>query len=153
MAEKSVKVPEFLRESIDAAQARFEVLEGESRKVLGEVVARGKEGRKELEHLVQKLSKQDWTVEDLKARIGRLSAHGRKLGVQGLHAAALWRGRATHEALARLAELQARAISFLGVASREQVEDLSRELARLSKRLEKGRRPRRARRAAELTEA
>jgi uncharacterized protein CbrC (UPF0167 family) len=43
-----------------------------------------------------------------------------------------------------MVELQGKAVAFLGVATREQVEDLSKELERLAKRLEqreKGRRP------------
>ena len=49
-------------------------------------------------------------------------------------------------------ELQAKAISFLGVASREQVEELSKELARLSRKLEKGkaRKPAAVRKAGEV---
>ncbi len=42
------------------------------------------------------------------------------------------------EAMERLAVLQTRAVAFLGVATREQVEELSRELDRLAKRIAKG---------------
>ena len=44
----------------------------------------------------------------------------------------------------RVVELQSRAISFLGVATREQVEELSKEIDRLAKRIGKGERPRRS---------
>ncbi len=145
MAEKTVKVPEFLREPLEAAQARLETLEVDTRRVLGDLVHRGRESRRELGALVQKLSKQDWTVDELKERLGRLR-------VQGLEIAAEWRDRARAEAVERLVDLQAKTIAFLGVASREQVAELSRDLDRLSKRLEKGRRAKKAARrpAAEV---
>lgn len=135
MAEKSVKVPEFLREPIEAAQARLEVLEEETQRVLKDLMEKGKTGRREIGGLVQKLSRQDW--DEVRAQLTKLGEHGLELATD-------WTDRARHEAVERLLDLQARAIAFLGVASREQVEDLSRELSRLSKRLEKGRRPRKA---------
>jgi hypothetical protein len=42
-----------------------------------------------------------------------------------------------------MVELQSRAVSFLGVATREQVVELSRELERLSKRIERSEKARR----------
>ncbi|HSN92356.1 MAG TPA: hypothetical protein VLS93_14085, partial [Anaeromyxobacteraceae bacterium] len=81
---------------------------------------------------------QDWTFPELKHALERLRD-------QGAERAADLRGRAESwrtEALERLSELQARAVAFLGVASREQVDELSREIDRLSKRIEKGK-PRR----------
>jgi hypothetical protein len=141
MAEKTVKVPPFLREPLEAAQAGLEAFEEETQRVLKDLLAKGKESRREIGELVQKLSKQDWTVDELKARLGRLRVHGLEL-------AADWRDRARSEAAERLVELQGKAIAFLGVATREQVEQLSRDLARLSKRLE-ARPPRTAHRRPE----
>lgn len=142
MAEKNVRVPEFLREPLEAAQARLEAFEGETRRAVEGLIHRSREGRKEITELVHRLSRQEWGVEELRTRIG-------KIGEQGLEMAVGLRDRARAEALERLEDLQGKAIAFLGVASRDQVEDLSRELARLSKRLEKGRRARRpARRPA-----
>jgi len=132
MAEKTVKVPEFLREPLEAAQARLEVLEGETQRVLKELMKKGKTGRREFGDMVEKLSKQDWTVDELRTRLVKLRA-------QGLELAGEWRDRARHEAIDRLAELHGKAIAFLGVASREQVAELSRDLERLSRRLDKGR--------------
>ncbi|HEY7723870.1 MAG TPA: hypothetical protein VH880_00950 [Anaeromyxobacteraceae bacterium] len=141
MAEKTVKVPPFLREPLEAAQARLGALEEDTQRVLRDLLVKGKEGRREIGELVQRLSKQDWTVDELRARLG-------KLRTQGLELAADWRDRARAEAAERLVDLQAKAIAFLGVATREQVEQLSRDLARLSKRLE-ARSPRKAHRRAE----
>jgi hypothetical protein len=92
---------------------------------------KGKAGRREIVEMVEKLSRQDWTVDELKVRLGKLRHQGAEL-------AAEWRDRARHEALDRLVEMHAKAIAFLGVASREQVTELSRELERLSRKLEKG---------------
>lgn len=131
MAEKTVKVPEFLREPLEAAQARLGVLEEESQRMLKELMQKGKAGRREIVEMVEKLSRQDWTVDELKVRFGKLKHQGAEL-------AAEWRDRARHEALDRLVEMHAKAIAFLGVASREQVTELSRELERLSRKLEKG---------------
>lgn len=135
MAEKSVKVPEFLREQLEAAQARLGTLEEETQRVLKDLVQKGKSGGREIGGLVQKLSRQDWNVDEIRSRLVKLSEHG-------LEVASDWTDRARHEAVERLLELQHRAIAFLGVASREQVEELSRELGRLSRRLEKGKRAR-----------
>ncbi|HVI96448.1 MAG TPA: hypothetical protein VM753_20690, partial [Anaeromyxobacter sp.] len=55
-----VKMPEFLREPLVAAQARLEALEGEAQRVLKDLVDRGRASRKDLEHMVQRLSKQEF---------------------------------------------------------------------------------------------
>jgi polyhydroxyalkanoate synthesis regulator phasin len=138
---RAMKVPEFLREPFEAAQARIEHLEAEAQRVLRDLVQRGRASRKELELRVQRLSKQDWTLPEMKHRID-------KLREQGVERAAEWRGRAESfraEALERFLDLQGRAISFLGVATRDQVDELSKELDRLAKRIEKGTRARRTR--------
>ena len=132
MAEKNMKVPEFLREPLEAAQARLETLEEETQRVVKDLVHKGKASRRELADMVQRLAKQDWTLDDLRGRLEKLRAQGKEL-------ASDYADRARAEAAGRLVELQAKAISFLGVASREQVEELSRELHRLSRKLEKGR--------------
>ena len=139
----TMRVPEFLREPFEAAQARLEAFEEEAQKVFQDLVQKGKATRKDFSGLVQRLSKQDWTG-DFKDRIERLRE-------QGAVRAQEFRGRADNfrsEALTRLEELQARAVSFLGVASREQVEMLSRELDRIARRLGgKGERSRKVRKS------
>lgn len=148
MAEKTVKVPEFLREPFEAAQSRLETLEEETQRVLKDLLQRGKAGSREIGELVHKLSKQDWHVEQVRARLEKRLT---KLRAQGMELASEWGDRARHEAVDRLAELQHRAIAFLGVATRDQVEELSRELERLSKKLEKGKKGRRTSRRTEVT--
>ncbi len=135
---RSARVPEFLREPLFAAQARLEHLEVGAQRVLKDLVDRGRAGRKDLEQMVQRLSKQDWTIPEMKHRL-------EKLREQGVERAAEWRGRAESfraETLERMVELQGRAIAFLGVATREQIAELSREIDRLSRRIERSARGR-----------
>ncbi len=145
--ERTVKVPEFLREPIEAAQARLGQLEEEAQRVLHDLMDRGRAGRRDIEQMVMRLSKQDWTFPEVKQRL-------EKLRDQGAERAAEWRGRAEtfrSEALERLIELQARAVSFLGVATREEVQELSRELDRLARRLAKTEKGGRARKGGKTT--
>ncbi len=112
-ANHKVKVPEFLREPLEMAQTRLEVLEGEAQRLWKDFMEMSKTGRKELAVLVERVQKQ---VERTQ-----------------------WRDKAEsfrHEALEKLLELQGKAVSFLGVATREQVEELSREIEKVLARLE-----------------
>jgi polyhydroxyalkanoate synthesis regulator phasin len=126
------KVPEFLREPLNAAQARLEHLETEAQRVFKDLMDRGRASRKDLEQMVHKLSQQDWSFPEMRQRI-------EKLREQGVERATEWRGRADTfraEALDRMIDLQSRAVQFLGVATREQVAELSKELDRLSRRID-----------------
>lgn len=127
------KMPEFLKEQLEAAQGRIVQIEEEAQKMFKDLMVRGRASRKDLEQIVRKLSKQDWSFPEVKERIG-------KLREQGQEAAAEWRDKAETfraDALERLVEIQGKAVSFLGVATREQVEELSKELERLARRLER----------------
>jgi polyhydroxyalkanoate synthesis regulator phasin len=131
-SEKGAKVPEFMRESLEAAQERLEAFEGDAQKLLKDLVQKGRESRKEITVLVQRLSKQDWRMDDLRGRFGKLRAQGKERAQE-------LRGRAEGfrtDAMEKLEDLQSKAITFLGVATREQVEELSAELERLARRLD-----------------
>jgi len=133
---QSIKVPVFLKAQIEHAQARLGEIEGSAEKALQELMVRGREGRKELGALVDRLAKDD-RITDLRGRIDRLQR-------TGADRAEAWKDRAETfrtEALERVVELQNKAVKFLGVASRSEVEALHRELDRLSRRLEKAGRP------------
>ncbi len=137
---RSLKVPEFLKEPLEAAQERLEKLEGEAQRVWKDLMVRGRAGRKDLEQILQRLSKQDWSLPEMKQVVERLRE-------QGAVRAAEWRGKAESwraEALERMVLLQGKAVSFLGVATREQVEELSRELERLAKKIERGQKPKKS---------
>ncbi len=130
---KAMKVPEFLREPLEAAQARLEQFEVDAQRVFKDLMDRGRASRKDIEQMVSRLSKQDFALPELKHRLEELRE-------KGAERAAEWRGRAEtfrSEALVRLMELQARAVAFLGVATRAPVEELSKELDRLARRFEK----------------
>lgn len=124
------KVQEFLRDSLEIAQTRLEALEGEAEKLLKEVSTR-----------MSKASRQDW--KEIRTRVEKL----RKAGVE---AAGEWKDRAEtfgSDLMEQLAELQARTMKVLGVASREEIEDLSREINKILRRLDELQK-RRARRPA-----
>ena len=133
----AMKVPEFLREPLEAAQTRLGTLEKDAQKLFKNISGR-----------VQKEWRQDWP--EMKDRLDKLLAAGRERASE-------WRGRAEHvraDAMDRLMEL----VKFLGVATRDQLEQLSRDVDRILKRIEKGRKPRRkaprkARAAAKPAEA
>jgi len=132
-----LKVPEFLKEPLEAAQERLEKLEGDAQRVWKDLMLKGRAGRKDLEQIVQRLAKQDWNILEIRQVVDRLRA-------QGAERAAEWRGKAESfraEALDRMVELQGKAVAFLGVATRDQVEELSHELEKLAKRIERGQRP------------
>jgi len=136
---RAIRVPAFLKEPLEAAQERLEQFEEEAQRLFKDLMEKGRASRKDLEHIVARLSKQDWTFPELKHRLERLRD-------QGAERAAGLRGRAESwrtEAMERLSDLQARAVAFLGVASREEVQELSREIDRLAKRFEKGAKARR----------
>lgn len=146
---RSVKVPEFLREPLSAAQARLGQLEEEAQRVIHDLMDRGRAGRRDFEQMVVRLSKQDWTFPEMKHRL-------EKLREQGVERAAEWRGKADiirAEALERLIELQGRAVSFLGVATRDEVQELSRELDRLSRRIGRMGKGGRTKKSGKATEA
>ena len=142
MAEKNTNankmIPEFLREPIVAAQARLTELEGEAQKRLKGLVKKGKEGQKEVAAVMKRLTKQDWKMEDLRDRVT-------KLRDQGTERAQELRGKAENlraEALEKLGDLQVKVALSLGFATRDQVEELSKELARLTRRMDKYEKPR-----------
>lgn len=119
---KVEKVEGFLRESVEVAQARLEVIEAEAQKLLLEVQTR-----------FQKVSGKDW------AEVRERLEHLREVGMER---AEEWKGKAEEfraEAAEKLENLQVSALRFLGVASREEVAELSREINKILKRLDESR--------------
>ncbi len=148
-AGRTAKVPEFLREPLVAAQARLEHLEEEAQRVVRDLMDRGRASRKDIEQMVHRLSQQDWSMPEMRQRL-------EKLREQGVERATEWRGRAETfraEALERMLDLQNRAVAFLGVATRDQVEELSKELDRLARRIDGAKPAKRARKPARGGEA
>ena len=108
----------FVREQLEEAQRRFSAFEADAEKALKHLVERGQRQRKELEHLVGRLNGEPlWerpAVRQLTKRAGRAGTEVRK----------------------RIDHLQSRVIAASGVASQAQVREISRELSRLSKKLD-----------------
>ena len=101
-----------------------------------------------MEQIIQRLAKQGKALPEVVHLLERLRD-------QGAERAAEWRGKAESfrtEALERMVALQGKAVAFLGVATREQVEELSKELERLAKRIEKSEKARRVRKSPKSAE-
>jgi len=121
-SKNSPKVEGFLRESVEVAQARLEIIEAEAQKLLHEVSTR-----------FQKVSGKDWA--EVRERLEQIREVGRERAEE-------WKDRAQEfrvDAAERLENLQVSALKFLGVASREEVAELSREINKILKRLDENR--------------
>lgn len=105
----ATRFSERVKESLEQAQARLAALEEEAQRVVAA-------SRKEITNLLQKLNAQD--LLDVKEWSGRARHVGEDMGN-------------------RLDELRDRVITFMGVASREQVEELARDLTKLSRKLDR----------------
>ena len=103
----ALQLPSFMKEQLEDAQKRFVAFEGEAQKVLENLIERGRESRKELETLLTRF--------------------------QGLEQKAT---KARTDARKRLDKLQNRVIESVGVASQAQVQQLNREIVKLSKKLD-----------------
>jgi hypothetical protein len=145
---KRATVPEFLKEQIEQAQSRLGQLEEGAEKALKELVEKGRASRKDLETMLVKLSKDDRVV-DLRGKLEKFQRTGAVRAEE-------WKDKAENfrtEALERIVELQGKAVSFLGVATKDEVDELHRELDRLAKRFEKGQKARPARKGSKKVEA
>jgi hypothetical protein len=147
-AKRASKVPEFLKEQLEQAQARLGQLEEGAEKALKELVQKGRASRKDLEAVLVRISKDDRVV-DLKGKLEKFQRTGAVRAEEWKDKAETFRA----EALERIVELQGKAVSFLGVATKDEVEELHRELDRLAKRFEKGQKARPARKGGKKAEA
>ncbi len=121
-SKSTARVEGFLRESVEVAQARIEVLEAEAQKLLHDLQTR-----------IQKVSGKDWA--EVRERI----EHLREVGMER---AEEWKDKAQEfrvDAAEKLETLQVKALKFLGVATREEVAELSREINKILKRLDESR--------------
>jgi predicted site-specific integrase-resolvase len=154
-ARRAIKVPEFLKDQLEQAQARIALLEEGAEKALKDLMQKGRASRKDLEAVLVKLSKDD-RLSDLRVKLEKLQRTGAVRAEEWKDRAEEWKDRAESfraEALERIVELQGKAVSFLGVATKEEVDELHRELDRLAKRFEKGQKARPARKGGKKAEA
>lgn len=118
MAEAMKKNPlgEMVREQVQFVQSRLSDFQKEAEKTLKDLAERGRESRRELDRLLTRLEKSGWAD-----RPGELAGKAKDFGA---------------ELAAHLDELQSKAIQFVGVASRDQVETLANEIKRLASKVE-----------------
>ncbi|MCY1042819.1 hypothetical protein OV208_15980 [Corallococcus sp. bb12-1] len=111
-------VENFLKGQFSQAQKRFEGLEGEANKAFKVLETRGQEAAKEVQALWTKVQagelRADPRVQELSKKVDAASVGLRK----------------------RLDGLQAKVVEAVGVASQSQVEQITHELGRLSKKLD-----------------
>ncbi len=106
----------FVREQLEGVQGRVHDLQKDAEKVFGEIAARGRESRKELDRLVAKIEKAGWAEKP-----AEIADKAKLLGA---------------EIADQIDELQGKAIRMVGVASRGQVDALAKEISRLGAKIE-----------------
>lgn len=114
------QLPEFVKAQLAEAQKRFHALETEAQQALKNLVARGKESREELEAFVRRVNKGELHLPNAESL--------KELGKRA--------GDATQILRKRLDELQTKVISTAGVATQEQVKTLSREIGKLTRKVD-----------------
>jgi uncharacterized protein YukE len=117
---KAAEVQAFVKEQIEEAQKRIQAIEGEAQKALKGLVAKGKESRQELQHLLKRFNAKDLKLLD--------NPTVKKLGKRA--------GAAGQEMRKRLDSLQNRMIAASGMATQSQIRSLNKELHRLSKKVD-----------------
>jgi polyhydroxyalkanoate synthesis regulator phasin len=147
-AKRAIKVPEFLKDQLEQAQLTLGKLEGNAERTLHDLMEMGKASRKDFVALLERISKDDRLVE-LRGRIEKFQKTGAVRAEE-------WKERAENfraEALERILEMQGKAVKFLGVATRDEIEELHRELDRLARKLDKGHKARPAQKGTKKAEA
>ncbi|MBI5546368.1 MAG: hypothetical protein HY901_20975 [Deltaproteobacteria bacterium] len=118
-ANQQNKFAERFRDSLEQAQARLTNLEEEAQKVVQEMLERSKASRKEMANLISKLNSGEFLDRETVKE---------------------WQGKARHvsaDLAHRFEDLRSRAIAYAGVASRDQVDDLARDLDKLSRKIDR----------------
>src|SRR5512133_3965584 len=116
---KAKDLQKFVMTQLDEAQKRFQLLEHDAEKALKGLVERGRESRKELEKLVNRLQGEIHLFD---------SATVKQIGKRA--------EAATVEMRKRLDALQMRVVEASGVASQGQVKELRSEINRLAKKID-----------------
>jgi hypothetical protein len=107
----TAKVQDFVKEQMEEAQKRFQVIEGEAKKAIGKI---RRFNAKELKFLENPTATVNATVKQLSKKAGA----------------------ATNEMKKRFDALQSRLMEASGVASQSQIRDLNKELHRLAKKVD-----------------
>lgn len=120
---ETVQVKQESKRRLQVLQARFGALETEARGRLGRALGAGQHRLTELDEMLAKWSREDWSVEGMRKRFETLRARAEQL-------------RAS--AIKRVNEIPGSAVSALANGSRVPVQNLARELERLAKLVEPG---------------
>ncbi len=118
---ETVQVKQGNRKRFTSLQARFDALEAEARGRLHKALGAGQHRLTELDELLARWSREDWSVEGMRKRLETLRARAEQL---------------RETALKRVNEIPGSAVSALANGSRVPVKNLARELERLAKLVE-----------------
>lgn len=110
-----------------AVKDRLQLFQKDAERTLKELASRGRRSRREMERLVAKLEQGAWG-DGPDSLAGRAKGGAKKIGSFGSSLGS--------EVSSHLEALQTRAVELVGVASREQMEALSREIKRLASLLD-----------------
>jgi hypothetical protein len=121
MARANGRINGFVKDSLEQAQDRLETLEKEASKMLEEVRERSKASRKEMTELIARFQRGEM-FESAKVKEKELVKSAEKVG---------------GELTKRLQVIQQSVLGFVGVASKDQVEEVIAELEKLARRLDK----------------
>lgn len=117
---KQKDLQHFVMGQLQEAQKRFVSLEKDAEKAINQLVSRGKESRKDLEKLINKVSSGDIAIFDT-ATVKDLTKRAEVAG---------------NQMKKRLDHLQTRMIQASGVATQHQMKELRSELNRLAKKID-----------------
>jgi hypothetical protein len=112
-----------------AVQERIDALEVEAKKRFDHLLESGTAGLSRIDHFLERVSKEDWTFTGMRRRLVEFRSRA---------------GNASTTALKRFDEIPGEAVSAIASASRARIQDLSRGLQTISKKLEPRREPPRA---------
>ena len=123
-AEKLKKTPaaaEPGRNQRTAVQERIDALETGAKKRLDYLLESGNAGLSRIDHFLERVSKEDWTITGMRRRFVELRSKAENAGTS---------------ALKRVDEMPGEAVSALATAGRARIQDLSRGLSAIAKKLE-----------------
>jgi predicted nucleic acid-binding Zn-ribbon protein len=118
---KAKELNELLRHPIATLQERLETLETEAKERLHDVLATGNTRLMELDGALAKVSKDDWTVPNMKRHLDDLRVRAENL---------------RDNAVKRAQVIPAEAVEKIVTGSRGPIQNLARSLAELAKKLE-----------------
>jgi polyhydroxyalkanoate synthesis regulator phasin len=119
MVENETTMSDKLKESLEQAQSRLASFEEEAQRVLIDLVAKGRATRKEVAALIARINAPELLEADY---VKGISGKAKNVG---------------EDMSRRVEDVRQRMITLAGVASREQVDDLTRDLEKLSRKLDR----------------